>query len=259
MTSSIKSILSIFGAIILVLSSCKKDTSAGRTAGDVENDFKLMDLSPGIHDLELTLEDGDTYKFRVIAPVRAAGEKRPLILALHGAPAGNPEAYKTTACYIEPGLASLNAFILSPYGGQGLWYQNYFKEEVSRLMYLAKKYWPIALNKVAVTGYSNGGNGSWFFAEIQPNEFSAAIPMATSYDITNGSGGGRKINIPLYVIHGQNDELFPLAQTQSWVQLSRAAGSNITFVVAPGLGHYVPCNYTPYLQQAANWLLTSVW
>jgi predicted esterase len=255
-----KIILPFFLACMVVISSCKKSsTTAARTFADVENDFNALDLSPGIHDISLKMLDGDSYEFRVIAPVRNAGEKRPMILALHGASGGNSEAYKATACYVEPGLASLGAFILSPYGAEGLWYQPYFEQEIATLMFLAKKYWPIELNKIAVTGYSNGGNGSWYFAETQPTTFSAAIPMATSYNILNPNGSGRKINIPLYVIHGQNDELFPVAQTQAWVQASQAAGSNITWVVAPGLGHYVPCSYTPYLQQAANWLKNTVW
>ncbi len=254
-----KTMLQLLLVIIVGFSSCKKDGNSGRTFADVERDFSALDLSPGIHDVELEMTGGVTYKFRIIAPTRAANEKRPMILALHGASGGSQDAYKATACYVEPGLASLNAFILSPYGGAGLWYESYFDQEVQTLMMLVKKYWPIELNKVAVTGISNGGNGCWYFAETQPTMFSAAIPMATSYNILNPDNSGRKINIPLYVIHGQNDELFPLAQTQSWVQASQAAGSNITFVVAPGLGHYVPCSYTPYLQQGANWLKNTIW
>lgn len=245
---------------MVTLISCKKNgTTTARTFADIESDFAALDLSPGVHDISLPMLGGDTYEFRVIAPVRAAGEKRPLILSLHGASGGNPEAYKATACLAEPGLASLNAFILSPYGAEGLWYQPYFDQEVNTLIALAKKYWPIELNKVAVTGYSNGGNGSWYFAETQPQDYSAAIPMASSYDMSAPGGGGRKINIPLYVIHGQNDELFPVAQTQNWVQISQAAGSNIIFVAAPGLTHYKPCDYTGYLQQAASWLTNTVW
>ncbi|MBK8611178.1 MAG: dienelactone hydrolase family protein [Chitinophagaceae bacterium] len=255
-----KIIFPIVMGCVLVFASCKKDdSSSSRTFEDVERDFNALDLSPGIHDITLAMLDGDSYKFRVIAPVRAAGEKRPFVLNLHGASGGNQEAYKATACLVEPGLAGLNAFIISPYGDNGLWYESYYNQEVITLVNLAKKYWPIDLNKTVVTGYSNGGNGSWFFAETQPAMFTASIPMASSYDITNPNGLGRKINIPMYVIHGQNDELFPVAQTQTWVQLSQVAGSNITFVVAPGLSHYIPCSYVSYLQGAANWLVNTVW
>lgn len=63
----------------------------------------------------------------------------------------------------------------------------------------------------------------------------------------------------MHVIHDQNDELFPIAQTQAWIRAYQAAGSNITFEVAPWLTHYKPCDYVPYLQQTANWLKNIIW
>jgi predicted esterase len=182
-----------------------------------------------------------------------------MILSLHGASGGDPDAHKSTACLVEPGMEILNAFILSPNGGADLWYDNSNLEKVATLMYLVKKYWPVNLNKIAVTGYSNGGNGSWYFGETQSATLSAAIPMASSYNVFRPDSTIRKMNIPFYVIHGQNDELFPLEETQSWVEATQSVGSDVTFVVAPGLGHYTPCDYVPYLQQAAVWLRDTVW
>lgn len=258
-----RAIIPFFLICILAFYGCKKDSGPGdapvRTFAEVEADFSSLSLTPGIHDVSLEILNGVIYRFRYIVPTALPGEKRPMVLALHGASGGNAEAYKATACLVEPGLASLNAFILSPGGGEGLWYEPYYQELVGTLIFLAKKYWPIVVNKIAVTGYSNGGNGSWFFAESQAATFSASIPLASSYNIMNPNNTGRKINIPMYVIHGQNDELFPVAQTQAWVQASQAAGSNITFVIAPGLTHYKPCDYVPYLQQAASWLKNTIW
>jgi len=261
MLLSWKTILPIFLFVLLAGIACKKDENPppDRTFDDVEKDFKAIDIAPGIHDISLEILNGIVYNFRVIAPSLAPAEKRPLVLALHGASGGDPDAHKSTACYVEPGLAILNAFILSPNGGNDLWYDDSNQEQVATLIYLAKKYWPINFDQIAVTGYSNGGNGSWFFGETQSSTLSAAIPMASSYNTFNQNGVARKMNIPFYVIHGENDELFPLAQTQAWVEATQSVGSDITFVVAPGLGHYTPCDYTPYLQEAALWLRDTVW
>jgi predicted peptidase len=130
---------------------------------------------------------------------------------------------------------------------------------VQGLLQLAAKFWPVDLERVVATGYSNGGNASWLFAELAPNIFSAGIPMASSYDLTNMDGSGRKIEVPMYVIHGENDELFPIEITKNWVDLSIQAGSDITFVVAAGLSHYEPCSYSPYLKEAVTWLKETVW
>lgn len=252
-----------FFAILLIGSACNSDETPdpapARTFADVEADFQALDLSPGVLDASLEMLNGLFYNFRLISPTRAAGENRPMVLTLHGASAGNADAHKNTACYAEPGLESLNAFILSPNGGIDLWYDNSNQEQIAILMSLALKFWPIDPAKVAVTGYSNGGNGSWFFGEYQSNILSAAIPMASSYSVYQPDSTVRKMDIPMYVIHGENDELFPLAETQAWVEATVGEGSDITFVVAPELGHYTPCEYVPYLQEAAIWLKETVW
>ena len=97
-------------------------------------------------------------------------------------------------------------------------------------------------------GYSNGGNGSWYFAEHHPELFSAAIPMASSYAITE------KINIPLYVIHGEKDELFSVTKTSEWIRNSKEVGSDITFVTNESLSHFQGCSYVRELRKAQEWL-----
>ncbi|HRV56011.1 MAG TPA: dienelactone hydrolase family protein, partial [Mangrovimonas sp.] len=67
------------------------------------------------------------------------------------------------------------------------------------------------------------------------------------------------IDVPIYAIHGENDELFPLSDVEDWVQASVDTGSDITLEVAPGLTHTEPCEYASYLQNAASWLENHVW
>ena len=255
-------ISSAFCLLLLGFSfSCNPDENEmtpQRTLQDIEADFQSINISPGIEDVELEMFNGEIYRFRVIAPERSGSENRPLMLALHGA-TSTPDAHQNTACYVEPGLASLDAFILSPFAEGGLWYTEKHQKMLGDLMYLSRKYWPIDEEKIAVTGYSNGGNASWQLAYFQSGTLSAAIPMASSYDVHDTEGNVRKWEIPLYVIHGENDELFPVQQTQEWVEATVAAGSDVTFVIAPGLGHYEPCSYVPYLKDATIWLLDEVW
>jgi predicted peptidase len=254
--------LSLLSIIILSFSNCKTDEEVpppARTIIDVQNDFGDIDTSSGIHDETLEFLFGKFWNFRVIAPQTTDGETYPLVLHLHGASGGNPDAHKSTDCYVEPGFEAIDAFIISPNGGAEQW--NHFdnQEMVVNLLVMAQNYWPIDPDKIVVTGYSNGGNGSWFFGETQPSIISAAIPMASSYTTSHTDGSVRVMPIPMYVIHGENDDLFPVAETQNWVTQSVDAGSDLTFVVAPGLGHYEPCEYVPYLQDAVTWLTDVVW
>ena len=251
-----------FLSMILLFSACgSEDTmipTQPRTFADVEADFQALDISPGVHDYTLEILNGEFYNFRVIAPERESQEFRPLVMTFHGA-SSSPDAHKNTACYAEPGLEMLNAFLLSPQADGGLWYEDRYQVMMANLIFLIKKFWPIEQDKIAVTGYSNGGNASWLFSKFQSNTISAAIPIASSYDVNEIDGSVAVWDVPLYVIHGENDELFPVETTTAWVEATDNAGSDVTYVVAPGLGHYTPCEYVPYLKDAAKWLKDTVW
>ena len=254
--------LFLFAFIILSFSYCKDEVVLipARTYADVQTDFQAIDISEGVHDEKLKFLNTERFwNFRVVAPSTTAGETYPLIIDLHGASGGAPNAHKHTDCYVEPGFADMDVFIISPNGGNLLWDDLTNQEMVINLLMLAKDFWPIDPNKVVVIGYSNGGNGSWFYGETQPDLFAAAIPIASSYSTTNLDGSVRVMPIPMYVIHGENDELFDVNDTQGWVDQSNAAGSDITFVIAPGLIHIEPCTYVDYVKDAATWLNEEVW
>jgi len=259
-----KLIIGLFSFLILLngCSSSSNDGSepVGRTYEDIKTDFSQINFVTGNNDIILQNLSGNTWDFRVIMPdVDFTNNKRPLVLTLHGcASCVTTDAHKSTACYVEDGYAILDPIILSPNSHQMQWFEFANQDQVLALIDLVTTFLPVDINKIVVEGYSDGGNAAWFFAETQSGIFSASVASASYYNTTN-NGVGRQIPIPMYVIHGENDELFPIADVQGWVQASIASGSDITFVTATGLTHPEPCNYVSYMQGAANWLLNTVW
>jgi len=238
------------------------DPDRPRTSTDVINDFNNLSINEGINDLELeSLIEGVFWKFRLIVPAGAtADNRRPLVLRLHGgARAGVASAHLSTACLVEPAFEGKDVFILSPNSNGDLWYEQINQVQALALMDLTTSRFNIDQKKVVLTGYSDGGNGSWFYAQYYEDLITAAIPLASSYNTTNSSGQTNKINVPLYVIHGTEDDLFPIDITKSFVDESVAAGSDITFVTADGLVHNEPCTYIDYMKDAVEWLETEVW
>lgn len=229
---------------------------------NTDRSFKDIDIAAGsTTDVILKIPDPPyEYAFRVITPkLIDEVNGNPLVLSLHGGVGGaSREAHKSTQC-IEPALERINAFVISPNADKAYWYELYNQEKIVRILQLAIDNWPINTSKMVITGYSDGGNGTWFFAEAFPYAFSAGIALASSYSTLTTEGEGRKIVTPLYVIHSSDDELFPLDSTQYWVNKSIEAGSDITFVVADGLSHYRPCDYTGYFEDAIQWLVEDVW
>jgi len=231
-----------------------------RTFADLQADFNALTFSPGVNDVSILDFDNIPWNFRVVMPdIDFTNNNRPLIVTLHGYSGGAANAHQFTGCFAEPGFAALDAIILSPNGGDAQWFDSFNQEMVLNLTVLAKQYLPVDGNKVAINGYSDGGNGAWFYSENHPELYSAGIPMASAYGSYNNDGSAKLIRIPVYVIHGENDELFPLANTQDWVDDSLLVGSDVTLVVATGLTHTQPCDYVSYLEAAATWLVDDVW
>jgi predicted peptidase len=231
-----------------------------RTFADLQSDFSQINFSTGITDATLVGVNNEFWEYRVIMPdVDFTNNNRPLIITLHGFSGGDANAHKNTACYAEPGFAALDAIIISP-NNRGLqWFDTYNQAQVNALVELASEYLPVDTSKIVVNGYSDGGNGAWWYSETQPNVFAAGIPMASAYGSYNPDGSARVIQTPTYVIHGENDELFPLQNTIDWVDATTLAGSNSTLVVAAGLTHIEPCEYVSYLQEASSWLVNDIW
>lgn len=243
----------------MIFFGCGPDDPVIITFEDIEREFQAIDLTSGIQDVEIEVDNGYFWRFRVIPPTNPTSGTYPLIMDFHGASGGSELAHTNTGCYTEPGLQSLDAFIIAPNAGTEEWYHESNQDKVFHLVRMAIAYWQVDASKLAVIGYSNGGNATWFYSEYQSNTFSAGIAMASSYDTSLDATNGRKINTPLYVIHSDGDELFPIATTEEWVNKSIDAGSDITWVVATGLSHYEPCDYVPYLQEAVTWLTDVVW
>ena len=246
----------------MYFASCNSDDGEDNqpiTYADIEASFQTIPIETGTQDLKLQITETLFYDFRVIFPDGNLDQGLPLVLALHWANNGDPTTHLETNCYVEPGLESLDAIILSPNSGLTEWGSLDNQDKLRILMDLAMRYWPVDLNRIAVIGYSSGGNGSWFYTETQPQIFSAGIAMASGYNPFRPDMSVRVLQNPMYVIHGDADDFFPIDTVQNWVNASRLAGSNIEFVVAPGLGHYQPCDYVPYLKEGVNWLINDIW
>jgi predicted peptidase len=253
--------------LTILIASCNKDEADKfvntRTVEDVIEDFSSLQFNEGINDIEMEGSFSNVvWRFRVIVPEGASElNKRPLIVCLHGAATTiDPQLHTYTACLEEPGLAALDAYLLCPNSEGWPWTGIPEQEKVLTLTSLVKNNLHVDQNKVAIMGYSDGGIGAWYYAQYYPEAYSAAIPMASLYNPVRPEGNiPVKIDIPLYVIHGENDQLFELRITQQYVDISIDAGSDIEFVIAPELDHYNSCNYVPYLKDAATWLQTEVW
>ena len=235
-----------FFILVIILFGSLHQINAQTKLSKSEKSFSKIKTKIGTRDETLINAHGNHWKVRVTFPE----EKKminALVIALHWA--GGDKAYKDfNDCLVLPALKSLNTIIVSPEGENQVWSSANNVDKVRAIVTYSQKYWNVNPDKIAIMGYSNGGNGSWYFAEHYPALFSAAIPMASAYPIQE------KIAVPLYVIHGEKDELFRIAKTRKWVEKTKSAGTEVIFASIEALSHYQGCSYVNELKRAGEWL-----
>lgn len=225
--------------IFSILSFCQGSNSIYDISNVKKKAIKNYVLTPGVHNEVFMMQNNKPWKVRVSIPKKKLDEKYPLVLALHWA--GDQSVYKTFSdCLVFPALDTLNAIFVVPTSGHLHWIDSTNEKRVIDLIKKIKKFWPVDDQKIMVIGYSNGGIGSWIYADKYSNIFSVAVAMAGQYNTG-------KIKIPTYVIHGKSDELFNVSEVQKTMQESKALGSEIDFTVMDKFTHFMACAYKDIL------------
>jgi dipeptidyl aminopeptidase/acylaminoacyl peptidase len=185
-------------------------------------------------------------------PAQPGSKPRPLLLALHyGGPVTPETGTEFAELLVLPALKGLGAVILAPNcPGRG-WRDPVSEEALLALLAAAKKTRNIDDRRVVVLGFSMGGAGTYWLAARHPELFSAAIPVAGAPGPDDLEAGGR---VPLFIIHGENDEVVPVGQAQAAFKALRKGPASVRLDIVPGLTHYQTAAYVPALYKAAGWL-----
>src|SRR6266566_1061322 len=210
-------------------------------------------IAPGLHHLKFQQDDGPPIGYAILIPANYSPSKPvPLILALHFGVGGGDAAGAggdMVEILIGPALAQLGAIIVAPDSVRGNWSTPENEKAVNALLDMVLARYAIDKKKVAVTGYSMGGTGSWHFAEKFPQRFSAVIPIAGTP--SESAAGWR---LPVLAIHSRDDQVAPFGPTQARIAQLQKAGVNAKLILLTGITHYETDRFQPALQQAVPWL-----
>jgi predicted peptidase len=79
----------------------------------------------------------------------------------------------------------------------------------------------IDLDRIYLTGLSQGGAGTWAIAAAFPERFAAIAPVC---GFGETAGVGEKLaNMPIWAFHGEKDDVIPFAQSVALVDTVKAA------------------------------------
>jgi predicted peptidase len=214
-------------------------------------------LTPGLHNLALPRADEPAIRYAIYIPGNySPSASVPLILALHFGVRGGDAAGAggdVVQILIGPALAELGAIIVAPDSVRGDWSSPENEKAVNALLNMVLTHYSIDKKKVAVTGFSMGGAGSWHFAEKFPERFSAAIPVAGR---PPASASGWRL--PVLAIHSRDDQVAPFDPTEARIAELQKAGVNAKLIPLTGIRHYETYRFRDALRQAVPWL-REVW
>lgn len=176
----------------------------------------------------------------------------PLILALHWGGTVTPFYGESILLgLIQPALAGLDTYICAPDCDQGDWTDPAFQSALIEFLDRLIETYAIDRERILITGYSIGGIGTWDIASQYMSMFAGGLPISAPVP---ESALAADWQIPLCVIHSQQDELFAYQSTQRAVQALAERGVDIQFIAVDGPSHFETYGFIRPLQGAAAWI-----
>ena len=192
-------------------------------------------------------KDGTSIDYWLMTPAEIeSGHKYPLVLALHG------RGGTTTAATVlgsDKYRRQFPCFVMAPASTrEGVWARarktpdnrrrrkagkEMLPAAIEALESLLEKY-PIDRDRIYVTGQSMGGFGTFGALVQRPDLFAAGIPVAGGWAVRDAA----KIkNIPIWVFHGDKDNVVPTELSRNMVEAIRKAGGDPKYTEFAGVGH----------------------
>lgn len=213
-----------------------------------------LPASPGIYQ---RLLPGTSQRFTLSLPDHFAEDREyPLVVMLHWG--GEVPPFFGRGILEElalPALQALDAIFVAPDCRYGHWHKPESEAAVLTLINHLINNYNIDPKKIVLSGYSMGGRGVWYIAARNQTLFCAAIPMACP---PLAEATAVSWQMPLFVIHSQDDEHFSYQYTASIIKELQAKGARVTFTTATDVTHFDAIGFWPYLETAVPWL-QSIW
>lgn len=199
--------------------------------------------------LELTGAKGLTRTVRIDYLLYLPGDYRqdsqqpwPLILFMHGSDQRGTDADMVAADGLPKMLTAtlyFPAMVLSPQVPEDETWNTQLPETTALLDYIQAHY-AADPKRLYLTGISMGSFGAWDLALRHPRRFAALVPIAGGWD-SERDVVPRNIcdikDMPIWVFHGQQDDIVPPRKSEMMVNALRRCGSTVQFTLYPDANH----------------------
>jgi predicted peptidase len=111
--------------------------------------------------------------------------------------------------------------------------------------------------RVYLTGYSAGGNGSWYLASHHPKRFAALVVVCGFISSFHGTTSGvwypaiasasapdpyafvakQVSTLPIWIFHGDADKSVSVEESRNMLKALKAIGANVQYTAVAGVDH----------------------
>jgi phospholipase/carboxylesterase len=113
---------------------------------------------------------------------------------------------------------------------------------LARIVEFARENWNIDEKRVLMTGMSDGGTFCYVSGLVSPSPFTHLAPVAAAFHpmIAEMADPERMRGLPIYLVHGALDWMFPIDVARQAERALPMAGARVTFRELADLSHCYP-------------------
>ena len=180
-------------------------------------------------------------------------EAHPLIVALHGG-SGHGRDFLWT-WIVE--ARTRGAILLSPTAKDGTWSlagPDIDSANIESMLDYVSERWHLDKRKLLLTGMSDGGTFCYVSGLRQQSPFTHLAPSSASFHplLLEGCSRERLAGLPIYLMHGALDWMFPVEVAQTANAALSAAGAAVEYREIADLSHTWPSDENPRIM---DWFL----
>lgn len=205
---------------------------------------KLLESDPEKPDVGVMHADNAADQrggFSVYVPEYYQGEPLPLVMALHG---GSGHGRQFLWSWLRA-VRSDPCILIAPTSADRTWSLMNSEADSQRLHDLvayAQQHWNVDSQRMLLTGMSDGGTFSYVSGLQSSSPFTHLAPCSASFHpmLLEEVDSARLQGLPIYLMHGVLDWMFPVSVAQEADAALRGAGARVNYREIENLSHTYP-------------------
>lgn len=184
--------------------------------------------------------DAGVYPYAIYVPEDYTPRRHwPAIVFLNGSGERGTDGVKQTLVGMGPAIGAhperFECIVIMPQLQPNMvWHQDESVRLALACLEATETEYRIDPNRIALTGLSLGGYGTWYMGALHPERFCALGPVCGGGDPDKAR---ELAKTPIWAFHGAADPVVPADKSREMVAAVRLAGGDVRYTEFPNMGH----------------------